>query len=1206
MPTEPGNTGTEQQLDVPARQQVAVPVTPPAAEARQRPPGIDTAMGVAPKRQRADDNEVRMLAERNDPQAAWQQAQAEGHAGPGATMTLKELTAEIQKLHFIRQQEAERLIEMWKTGNHNAQLLAVIQAELLGVSQVMGSLTTEVPRALNLIDENDGWMKRECKEMGIRIQNSYGDIETKLKEADGVQKDANASLEKLKQDMTYLKTDLETLGTRATPSTVSGPPVLAPGLISTLQREVNDARGEANARVNELKDMLVAYDVANSAQEVTVRQAEAKIAEIQHKLGQYEVHVAEGLSKLEQRAGCPCLTGECPCPCRKGACGEAKPRDAWSTYLKGKGDPNDGDSDDSGDGHGGGGPSGPAFYSVGTPRLRSEQKPLITLYSKPFDSKEKGELPHYDGKTGGVMWRRKVTNFLITRVPDLEAILRWTESTKDVITLAKVKSKPWVEWERVDNKNADFVPGPVDPVVLSHHLWGFLNTNLTSDAYDIFMNVEKSMGFEAWRRVVNGVTKRSVADLLQLEGKVLSPVQVTKESDILMALVRWEGALREYQAAGGETLSEQRRKGGLLRMLPAVHRNKILWEVGDEKGPDEIIEWLRERLRATTSWSGEAPHTVAAVEDEEDVDIEDEMHALQEAGATTEEILAAVVRRFQRRAPQRDARQRGTTRPGAAQPRGPPRNRDDLRCANCLKKGHIAAECKDPKVNKRCCFECEEEGHIAKFCPNKNKKDRAANAITGNKIYAMCMDEEGFVPVQRRRAAPKHPRAAAQRAPTASKKPTLGDFILKNTFKALDTKPEEHPEVQSAERARGASARMPAAVAQVGQAEEERCPIEEFCHGCERISLRAQPQVCAECGMQGAMSGVGDEELSRAAAAELARSPHVEDLTAVLKMPGPNAEQTEKIKYIRTLEDYIASDVKLSEREVDELIASASAHDNHMAPPPPPPPTSTSSLARRARARHNRVHFASTCSCDGCPKGHDKANLEARKTPQVSRDDAAVEMEATGRVATKKVVARRRDALNAQGIVKDNVVSITALPHADDESRAVAEAAEAACGLSLFIKEEEELNYTDEDEFVIIEIALDSGAGDHVAAEVDAPGYSLEESPGSRRGQNFVAAGGHKMPNKGQLTLHLLAHAGDGREEKVSTIFQVADVTRPLWSVSKVCDSGYTVTFNAKTAKVTDANGVVICVFERQGGLYVGRMKLKNPRWSGFSGQGAK
>ena len=187
------------------------------------------------------------------------------------------------------------------------------------------------------------------------------------------------------------------------------------------------------------------------------------------------------------------------------------------------------------------------------------------------------------------------------------------------------------------------------------------------------------MGFEAWRRVVNGVTKRSAADLLQLEGKVLSPVQVTKESDILMALVRWEGALREYQAAGGETLSEQRRKGGLLRMLPAVHRNKILWEVGDEKGPDEIIEWLRERLRATTSWSGEAPHTVAAVEDEEDVDIEDEMHALQEAGATTEEILAAVVRRFQRRPPQRDARQRGTTRPGAAQPRGPPRNRDDAR-----------------------------------------------------------------------------------------------------------------------------------------------------------------------------------------------------------------------------------------------------------------------------------------------------------------------------------------------------------------------------------------------------------------------------------------------------------------------------------------------------------------------------------------------
>ena len=95
------------------------------------------------------------------------------------------------------------------------------------------------------------------------------------------------------------------------------------------------------------------------------------------------------------------------------------------------------------------------------------------------------------------------------------------------------------------------------------------------------------------------------------------------------------------------------------------------------------------------------------------------------------------------------------------------------------------------------------------------------------------------------------------------------------------------------------------------------------------------------------------------------------------------------------------------------------------------------------------------------------------------------------------------------------------------------------------------------------------------------------------------------MPNKGQVTLHLVAPNSNG-DENVDTVFQVADVTRPLWSVSKVCDAGYKVSFDDKSARVTDKAGTEVCTFERQGGLYVGRMKLRNPKWSGFTRPGAK
>ena len=101
----------------------------------------------------------------------------------------------------------------------------------------------------------------------------------------------------------------------------------------------------------------------------------------------------------------------------------------------------------------------------------------------------------------------------------------------------------------------------------------------------------------------------------------------------------------------------------------------------------------------------------------------------------------------------------------------------------------------------------------------------------------------------------------------------------------------------------------------------------------------------------------------------------------------------------------------------------------------------------------------------------------------------------------------------------------------------------------------------DIEEYIIVEIVLDSGAGEHVADRIDAPGYMVTESDGSKRGQNFLAAGGHKMPNQGEMCLRLVVPNGNRADEERSSIFQVAAVTRPLWSVSKICDKGHWVKF---------------------------------------------
>ena len=430
-------------------------------------------------------------------------------------------------------------------------------------------------------------------------------------------------------------------------------------------------------------------------------------------------------------------------------------------------------------------------------------RPIMTEYSRPFECKGKDELPKFDGRTAGQMWRQKTVKFLITRAPEMGRALAWAEEQTERITAAQVLAAPWRR--------------AVCPKVLGHHLWGFLNTALVGDAYTMYANVEESNGFEAWRRTVRNITRRSPAELMRLEGKVLSPQQCSKGGEILMALEHWEAAFKAYSDAGGEPISSKRLANGVMRVLPDAVRDKVIWDFGADKSAEEIMEWLRLRLRSTSTWLPDGrTHLLQDDADDDEPDIEDyldeealeELHALgYGCDADGRDELNAVVRKiFQRRgrAPLRqppgrrpggpggrgprapgasgDDRRRppGARIPGGGQrERGPPRAREDLRCPNCLETGHSGFECKKPKVNERLCFQCRKPGHQARNCPDKPAQH--AKAVEATQSHSFCLEGDGFVPVQRRRRADgagPRPRGA-----------TLGDFMptaTHNRYKNLE------------------------------------------------------------------------------------------------------------------------------------------------------------------------------------------------------------------------------------------------------------------------------------------------------------------------------------------------------------------------------------------------------------------------------------
>ena len=129
-----------------------------------------------------------------------------------------------------------------------------------------------------------------------------------------------------------------------------------------------------------------------------------------------------------------------------------------------------------------------------------------------------------------------------------------------------------------------------------------------------------------------------------------------------------------------------------------------------------------------------------------------------------------------------------------------------------------------------------------------------------------------------------------------------------------------------------------------------------------------------------------------------------------------------------------------------------------------------------------------------------------------------------------------------------------------------------------------------------VEMVLDSGCCAHILdAQHDAPGYSLRESEGSRSGKGYVVGNGERIANEGEVHLNLEAPNGQGGAQNLRSTFQSARVTRPLMSVSQICDHGFKCIFEKDRATVVDEKMQPRFVCERRGGLYTTPMKLKAP-----------
>ena len=146
-------------------------------------------------------------------------------------------------------------------------------------------------------------------------------------------------------------------------------------------------------------------------------------------------------------------------------------------------------------------------------------------------------------------------------------------------------------------------------------------------------------------------------------------------------------------------------------------------------------------------------------------------------------------------------------------------------------------------------------------------------------------------------------------------------------------------------------------------------------------------------------------------------------------------------------------------------------------------------------------------------------------------------------------------------------------------------------------------------------VAADSGVMDHITRPSSLPGNIKLTKENSVR--NFVSASGDGIKNHGRANVKLRTKEGT----IIGNVFQVAEVCRPLRSVSKICggasESHHEMRIMQDQAVVVPAGTFakfteqadIITTYPRRGWLHVQKVKVRDPNaganasspWPGLS-----
>ena len=409
--------------------------------------------------------------------------------------------------------------------------------------------------------------------------------------------------------------------------------------------------------------------------------------------------------------------------------------------------------------------------------------------SRAFDDKVAlNDKYAYDGLLGGAGWRKRVRGYWLSKCPELRPVLNWAEARGDQkIGFREIKQKA----------EEGFWMTEVDVRKANHAIWGFLGLCLKGEASKLYELAAELNGLDAWRLVVRNVQKGKSIQLGTLRRAVRNPESIRRLEDVSNGITKFETTLNEYKLAGGSTPNNDDLKSDLLDTLPQEIREQLLWhstnpEISFEKFKSHIRNMANQILfhRGKTQPINGLDHRKG-----------DYPETGEDYGDEFGEAIGAVMRRFGKGYGKGKGLGKGGRDKG-----GGKGNDWKLKCANCGGE-HERRQCTEAEVpvSERLCHGCGEKGHISRNCPRRQQRfvkavdeAPAATAPPGQNTSPVNFGCVDFADCSKSNADKARmglppgfsvPRKGAKPRPQGA---TLGDFVLTNSFHALQCPCDEH------------------------------------------------------------------------------------------------------------------------------------------------------------------------------------------------------------------------------------------------------------------------------------------------------------------------------------------------------------------------------------------------------------------------------